>query len=256
MVILGRLLPLATLLVGFLFAPADVMGQGIAPDPSLKAQAGSIEEETVEPVEPDPPGDPDDIDQENGGEDEDGAEHRGFFFRFALGLGWGWIGGEGTLPPSKGVVAVEDPAHNAPLFNLALSLGGGVFGFALHVGGVYEKMLLRADDPTEMGFTLMGVGGGLTYYFTDYDFFATAQVRFMGLMIFMKDVICDDYFADKFEWYRGPGVALTLGKEWFKEEKDKGVGLGLQFNFARLSHDNGVTIDYMSLLLMLTISKF
>lgn len=247
-----RIFIATTLLLAALLASSLASAQGVDPDPTLRDQADPVPADDLEdPLPPEPVddlGEPDDL-------DDDDEKHKGFFFRFALGLGWGWLQGEGTLPPAKGLKAVEDPTHNAPLFNLALSLGGGFYGFAIHVGGVYEKMLLRSDSP-EIGYTLMGVGGGLTYYFTDYDFYATAQVRFMGLMMFMKGVVCDDYFEDKYEWYKGPGVAFTLGKEWFKEEKERGLGLGLQFNWARLSHDNGVTIDYMSFLVLLTVTKF
>ena len=217
--------------------------------PAVLAQDGESAQGLDKPVTTEPVYD-------DGGEEQEEDDHEGFFFRFALGLGWGWLRGDGTLPPAKGIRAIEDPEHDSPVFNMALSLGGGFLDLALHVGVVYERMILRDDSPTEMGFTLMGIGGGLTYYFTDFDFYATAQIRLMGLMMYMKDVVCDSYCADKYEWYRGPGIALTLGKEWFEEEKDRGVGLGIQFNWAHLTHDDDATISYTSLLLLLTVTKF
>jgi hypothetical protein len=188
-------------------------------------------------------------------EEEDGEDHKGFFFRFALGLGWAWLNGDGAMPPAKGLQLVEEPTYSSPVFNFSLDLGGGFLDLGLHLGVLYERMILRSDDPLEMGITLMGVGGGATYYFTDNDFYVTAQVRLVGLLMFMPGVICDRYFSDKFEWYRGPGFSVTLGKEWFGDD-DGGIGLGIQGNYAYLMHSGGFAIHYGSLLLVLTLTHF
>ena len=237
-----------TILILLLF-PTVMFGQGVAPDPTLISS---------EPPSQDPVEEPELFDDT--GEDleevDDEEDHEGFFFRFTLGLGWGWVQGDGTMPPCKGIERINDPSHHSPVLNSAMSLGAGFFNFAVHLGVVYERMLMRADDPTSMGFTLWGIGGGLTYYFTDHDFFVTAQMRYMALLLFIPGVICEDYNEDKYKWYKGPGIAATLGKEWFKEGKDGGVGIGLQFNYARLNHDRGFSFDYMSVLLLLTLTKF
>jgi hypothetical protein len=187
--------------------------------------------------------------------DDEKEEHKGFLFRLTLGLGWAFLYGDGTLEPSVGMRRIEDPRHDAPAFNVALDLGGGFKGLGLHVGGVIERMILRADDPTEMGFTLFGVGGGLSYYFTKYDFYATAQVRFYGLMVYVPGVLCDAALSEKYQWYRGPGVSAGLGKEWFGKN-DKGLGLGLQVNYARLTNDDWAKFDYVSVMLALTYTHF
>ncbi|MFO8073162.1 MAG: hypothetical protein R6V85_14920 [Polyangia bacterium] len=181
--------------------------------------------------------------------------HRGFFFRMNLGLGWSWIFGRGTLSPAKGLRRIDDPEHHSPALSLALSLGGGLRSFALHLGVLVERMVLRARDPVEMGFTLLGIGGGLTYYFTEHDFFATARARLVGLMLYQPGVLCDDFFEDKYQWYGGPGVSLTLGKEWFGDDEG-GVGLGIQGSWARLEKDSGTRFDYASVLVLLTVSHF
>jgi len=234
--------------------------QGVSPDPALMDPAAATDGEVVPPAPPAPDAAPIEAPAEH--VDEYEGHHRGFFFRLALGLGWGWLDGKGTLPAAKGLRVAEDFSHDSPLFNFALSLGGGFLGLALHLDVLYERLFLRSDDPIEMGVTMMGVGGGLSYYFSDYDFFATAQVRLTGMMTFMPQVVCEDYYPDKFEWYRGPGFSLTLGKEWYDdaddrgEEDEGGIGLGLQGNYARLTHDNGVVFNYFSLLLVLTVSHF
>jgi hypothetical protein len=240
---------LAPTIFTLLLFPTVVFGQGVAPDPTLISS---------EPPSQDPVEDPEVFDDtgEDLGEVDYEEDHEGLFFRFALGIGWGWVQGDGTMPPSKGIERINDPSHHSPVFNMALSLGAGFYDLAVHLGVVMERMIVRADDPASMGFTLWGIGGGLTYYFTDHDFFVTARMRYMAMLLFMPGVICDDYNEDKYEWYKGPGFAVTLGKEWFKEGKDGGVGLGLQFNYARLNHDGAFSFDYMSILLLLTLTKF
>jgi hypothetical protein len=188
-------------------------------------------------------------------QEQEKEDHEGFLFRLTVGLGWAFLYGDGALAPSVGMRRIEDPEHDSPALNLSLDVGGGFKNLGIHVGGVVEKMILRADDPTEMGFTLFGVGGGLSYYFTKYDFYATAQARFVGLMVYVPGVLCDAALGEKYQWYRGPGVTVGLGKEWFGDD-DKGLGLGVQVNYAKLKHGSYAEFDYVSVMLALTFTKF
>lgn len=251
--------PLHTLIVlaaatAILAAPALAGAQDEEQAPA-EPPADSPEEAPAEAPAESPAAADREEDEEEDEEEEEDDYHEGFFFRFALGLGWGWISGDGTMTPAKGLQLVEDPTHNSPVFNFTLSLGGGFLDLGLHLGVLYERMILRSDEPIEMGITLMGIGGGATYYFTDNDFFVTAQVRLIGLLMFMPGVICDRYFSDKFEWYRGPGFSVTLGKEWYGDD-DGGIGLGIQGNYAYLMHASEFAFHYGSLLLVLTLTRF
>lgn len=187
-------------------------------------------------------------------EEDEKEEHEGFLFRMTLGLGYSRLDGAGTMDPLRGLRRIDDPEHESPGFNFALDFGGGFKGFGLHLGVLLERMILRDRTPTKMGVTLFGVGGGLSYYFTSYDFYATAQARLIGMMAYLPETVCDNYFVDKYEWYRGPGFSLTLGKEWFGDD-DSGVGLGLQGNYAYL-WGHGVKYNYLSILLVLTVTRF
>ena len=192
---------------------------------------------------------------EEGAAEEEREGHKGFLFRFTIGLGWAWINGDGPLEPAIGLRRVDDPKHTSPAFNASMDIGGGFKNLGIHVGGAYERMILRADSPTEMGFTLLGVGGGLSYYFTEHDFYATAQIRFVGLLLYLPGVMCDAKRSEKYQSYQGPGLTVGLGKEWFGDN-DKGLGLGLQLNYARLKNDPWAEFDYVSLMLALTFTKF
>jgi hypothetical protein len=222
---------------------------------SAPALAGGQSEDAAAPPSEPEPAAAEQEEQEEEDEEEEDEYHKGFFFRFSLGLGWAWLSGEGTMPPAKGLPAGIDPRHNSPAFNFTLDLGGGFLDLGLHLGVLYERMIVRGGEPNELGVTLMGIGGGATYYFTDNDFFVTAQVRLVGLLLYMPAVICDRYFSDKFEWYRGPGFSVTLGKEWFGDDEG-GIGLGLQGNYAYLMHSGGFAFHYGSLLLVLTLTRF
>jgi hypothetical protein len=192
---------------------------------------------------------------QNGEDQKEHEDHKGFLFRFTIGLGCAWIFGDGTLSPAIGARRVDEPRHTSPALNLSMDFGGGFKNLGIHVGGVFERMILRADHPTEMGFTLFGVGGGLSYYFTKYDFYATAQVRFMGLLVYLPCVLCDVKIGEKYQSYQGPGVTVGVGKEWFGDN-DKGFGIGLQFNYAKLKNDPWAEFDYVSIMLALTFTKF
>jgi hypothetical protein len=193
--------------------------------------------------------------EDEGEEEQEDDHHEGFFFRFRLGLGWAWMLGRGALRPAKGLRLIEDPEHDSPALGLALDLGGGFLDLGLHLGVLWERLILRADEPEELGFSLFGLGGGLTYYFTDNDLFATVDVRLIGLLLYLPGVMCEDYYADRFESYRGPGVSLTLGKEWFGDD-DGGIGLGIQGSYARLAKGGGGRFDYASVMLVLSLTHF
>lgn len=234
--------------------PAD--GPAEAPVEVPAEPPAAPEADATEPAEPPAATESkDDVNEENEEDEEEDDYHEGFFFRFSLGLGCGWLRGDGSMPPSKGLQLVEDPTHVSPVFNFSLDLGGGFLDLGLHLGVLYERMILRSDEPIEMGVTLMGIGGGATYFFTDNDFFVTAQVRLVGLLLYLPGVICDYYFSDKFEWYRGPGFSVTLGKEWYGDD-DGGIGLGIQGNYAYLMHSGEFAFHYGSLLLVLTLTHF
>lgn len=188
-------------------------------------------------------------------QEDEKEEHEGFLFRLTFGLGWAFLRGEGTLAPAIGIRRIDEIEHNSPALNLSMDFGGGFKGFGIHVGGVIERMILRADEPTEMGFTLFGVGGGLSYYFTDYDFYATAQLRFVGMRLYLPNVLCDVELGEKYQSYQGPGFTIGVGKEWFGDN-DKGLGLGLQLNYAKLEDGDWMEFDYVSLMLALTFTKF
>jgi hypothetical protein len=188
-------------------------------------------------------------------EPEADQDHKGFLFRLTIGLGCGWMQGDGTLEPAIGLRRVDDPHHVSPAVNLSIDLGGGFKDLGIHVGGVYERMLLRADDPTAMGLTILGVGGGLSYYFTEHDLYATAQFRYYGLRLYLPDVPCDADVAEKWQSYQGPGFTVGLGKEWFGEN-DRGLGLGIQVNYGKLRNGSWAAIDYVSLMLAITFTKF
>ena len=226
-----------------------------APEP--QAEAGTTQPdpqtEAVAPAEETSPPAP--ATDQSGEDEKEHEDHKGFLFRFTIGLGYAWIFGDGTLAPSIGLRRVEEPSHESPAFNVSMDFGGGFKDFGIHVGGVWERMILRADEPVEMGFTLFGVGGGLSYYFTKYDFYATAQARFVGLILYLPGVLCSAERGEKHQSYQGPGVTVGIGKEWFGDN-DKGLGLGLQLNYAKLKNDPWTELDYVSLMLALTFTKF
>ena len=190
---------------------------------------------------------------ENEDEEKDEEDHRGFYSKISIGLGHGWVIGDGKMNPLPGLKRIEDPFHHSPVFNLAADWGGGFKNLALHLGIFFERMIFRASEPEEIGFTLPGISGGASYYFV-HDFFVTAHVRLMGLMLFLPGVVCDSYFADKYEWLGGPGFGVTLGKEWFGGN-ERGVGLGIQGNYAYL-YSSEISFNYFSALVLLTISRF
>ena len=113
-----RIRLLVPTILALLLFPTMAFGQGVAPDPTLMSPPPPLEDPVEDPAEPDYP----DEDLE---EEEDEEYHEGFFFRFTLGLGWGWVEGDGTMPPSKGIERIDDPSHHSPVFNMAI-LGLGI----------------------------------------------------------------------------------------------------------------------------------
>jgi hypothetical protein len=253
-------------LAAILLAAGSLRAQESTTAPEPQAEAGTTQPEPQAEAATPPPAEaaplaaaetspPAPAAEQDGEKEEEREDHKGFLFRFTIGLGWAWIFGDGSLAPAIGLPRVDEPHHTSPAFNVSMDFGGGFKNIGIHVGGVFERMILRADTPVEMGFTLFGVGGGLSYYFTEYDFYATAQVRFMGLRLYLPGVLCGVELGEKYQSYQGPGVTVGLGKEWFGDN-DKGLGLGLQFNYAKLKSDPWAEFDYVSLMLALTFTKF
>lgn len=187
-------------------------------------------------------------------EEEDDA-HKGFFSRFELGLGYAWIFGGGVMPPAPGLSRIENPFHHTPTLSLSADFGGSIVpNLSLHAGFLVEKPILRYHGREKMAFNLLGLGIGVSYYFTPYDLFLTGRFRVVGMFIFLPDVACEKYFKDKYEVYGGPGLSITLGKEWFGND-DGGVGIGLQMNYYHIIHSS-IDFDYLSLLFVLTVTGF
>jgi hypothetical protein len=240
------------LVAALLLASGSLRAQESITAPEPQAETGTTQTAAAAPAAETAPPAPA---AEGDAEEEEREDHKGFLFRFTIGLGWAWISGDGALEPAIGLRRVDDLKHTSPAFNASMDFGGGFKSLGIHVGGVYERMILREDSPTEMGFTLLGVGGGLSYYFTEHDFYATAQFRFYGLRLYLPDVPCDAKVGEKWQSYQGPGFTFGLGKEWFGDN-DKGLGLGLQVNYAKLKNDPWAELDYVSLMLALTFTKF
>ncbi len=187
-------------------------------------------------------------------EEEEEEQHEGRYFHMALGLGYSWIVAGGTLNPLPGLERVDDPTHQTPTLNLAFDWGAGIIdNLALHLGIYFEKMLTRSPSP-EIAFTLLGLGGGASYYFDRIDLYLTTQLRYVGMLLFFPSIVCERYFSDKYEWYGGPGLSFTVGKEWFGNNA-RGIGLGLQGNFAHLRGDD-VNFNYFSLMIVGTVTRF
>ncbi len=134
---------------------------------------------------------------------------------------------------------------------LALSglLGGGGNDLAIAAELSFEHMLARVKEPSRAGFKLFGLGVTGSYYF-EHDWFFTAHLRWVTMIVFMPDIEC---FWQCIDGTSGPGLGLTVGKEWFGDG-DGSVGLALQGNYAKLGGDPELT--YASLLGLLTLTHF
>ncbi|MBN2715377.1 MAG: hypothetical protein JXX14_05950 [Deltaproteobacteria bacterium] len=186
--------------------------------------------------------------------------HRGLFLRFAPGLGLGVAWARGTMDPRPGLEAITNPRHTTLTGTIGLDIGAGLSRrLALHVGTFYEKMIFRMKDPTNVVFSILGVGAGLTWYFTDLELYLTGQFRWVGMLLKFPEVSCSDYFDDTFEWYKGPGMSLTFGREWFESPTDdNATGIGIQANYYRMHGgiDKAYAFNHFSLLAVLTFTHF
>jgi hypothetical protein len=138
-----------------------------------------------------------------------------------------------------------------------LQLGAGFEDFALAAEVLYEVMLTEKEDPDNVGFQMFGIGLAAAYY-TDDDFLIGAQLRYLGMILWREGIPC---FWDRGASASGPGIGVTLGKEWYDERehnggtRDKsGLGIALQGNYAKFEGD--ADFDYLSLLLELSMTRF
>ncbi len=196
----------------------------------------------------------------NGGSEADDEEkeeepHEGLFAHFDLGLGYGAVRG-GSLGPEPGFRPIDDLSFSGLVLATSMQLGAGVEDFALGVELLYEVMLTEKEEPDNVGFQMFGIGLGATYY-TDDDYLIGGQLRYLGMILWREGIPC---FWDRGATASGPGVGLTLGKEWYDERRegqgrDKGgLGLALQGNYAAFEGD--ADFDYVSLLLQLSMTRF
>lgn len=212
-------------------------------EPSARAQPPTAQPPNAEPREP---------------KRQKLKPHRGFFAHADLGLGYGWIFG-GSLGPEPGFKPVNDLSFSGPVLNTSLQLGGGGRDLSVAAELLYEVMLTEREQPSNIGFQMFGIGLGATYY-TDDDYLLGAQLRYLGMILWREDVPC---FWDRAVGTSGPGVGVTLGKEWFgrsrrrghtNERKHGGIGLALQGNYAAFQSDPN--FRYLSLLLQLSLTRF
>lgn len=198
-------------------------------------------------------------------EEEEVEPHRGFFGHFDVGLGYGFVHG-GALGPEPGFRPVDDLSFSGPVFGTSLQIGGGAKDFSLAAELMYELMLTEKEEPDNVGFQMFGIGLGANYY-TDDDFLIGAQLRYLGMILWREDVPC---FWDRGAGTSGPGVGITLGKEWFgdrrrnrnrddnddrdDDDNEGGIGIALQGNYAAFQGDPD--LRYMSLLLQLSMTRF
>jgi hypothetical protein len=207
-------------------------------------------------------------------EDEDLPPHRGVFARLTAGLGIGHVSGK--LGPEPGFKPIDPLSHTAPVLGVAGQLGGGFENFALAGELLYERMLTRVLEPSRVSFSLFGVGFAASAYLRD-DWFVTGHVRWLMMLLWKSEVPC---WYDRGDATTGPGIGLTLGKEWYghrhrrdryygdspyggegtrarRHDEDRGeggIGLALQGNYASLS--GNPDLDYWSGLLVLTLTHF
>ncbi|MBN2192212.1 MAG: hypothetical protein JW751_05305 [Polyangiaceae bacterium] len=166
-----------------------------------------------------------------------------------LTLSGGIANVRGDLDPKPGFKPIYDLDHTAPVLGMAGMLGGGGRNLALAAELSYEHILRRAQDSSVAGFQLFGLGFAGSYYF-DHDWFLTAHLRWVSMIVFMPDIPC---FWDRIDGTGGPGLGVTTGKEWFGEDNGA-VGLALQGNCAKLNGKPDLT--YLSGLALLTFTHF
>jgi hypothetical protein len=157
--------------------------------------------------------------------------------------------GNGDLKVEPGFRPVEDLSHSGPVLGAYLQGGVGHSDFALAVELMYERMLTRLEEPSNVSFQSFGLGVAAAYYF-DSDFHLGAQLRYVGLLMWRRQIPC---FWDQGDWTWGPGVGATLGKEWFGDD-DSGIGLAVQGSYAFLT--GKPDLRYASVLGVLTLTGF
>ncbi len=185
------------------------------------------------------------------GGEEGEADHAGGFVRLTLGLGVGHVEG-GRLGPEPGFHPIEDLSHTGPVLGAAFLVGGGAADLALAGELTYERMLTHLERRSEVGFSLYGIGIAGTAY-SDDEWFVTAHLRWLMMMLWRCEIPC---WWDRGDTTMGPGVGVTVGKEWFdkNEDDEDAVGIALQGNYASLNGEPQV--DYYSGLLLLTLTSF
>lgn len=201
------------------------------------------------------------VDRPSGSDDEHKrvVPHSGFFTHLDLGLGYGFILG-GALGPEPGFRPIDDLSFSAPVLGTSLQLGGGGRDFSVAAELSYEMMLVDKEKPDNVGFQMFGIGLGANYY-TEDDYLIGAQLRYLGMILWRENIPC---FCDRPLGTSGPGVGLTLGKEWYRRERHAdddrehrnkgGMGLALQGNYAAFNSDPD--LHYASLLLQLSLTAF
>lgn len=190
-----------------------------------------------------------------GKKQQDDQDHEGFFSRFSLGLGYGTYVGDGRADPIPGVRVIEDPSHGSLALNLALDWGTGIIdNLAIHIGFAFETLLDSDEDSSIDGFYLFGIGGGASYYFVPVDIYLSGHIRWVGALLYIPDAPCSVLSLEKLEGFSGIGLSLSIGKEWFDDEKSLGFGIGLQGNYVHLG--GKPDIDYFSVMLVPTLTNF
>lgn len=187
-----------------------------APQPMAPALNAVPPSNYAEPPPPPPP------------QEDEEEDHAGGFGRADVGLGYGWVG-NGDLAVEPGFKPVDNLDFSGPVVGVSAQGGAGFSNFALAGEFVYERMLARLEQPSNVSFQLFGVGIGAAYYLPD-DFHVGAQLRYVGLLLWRREIPC---FWDRGDWSWGPGVGATLGKEWFGDD-DTGIGFAVQGNYAAL----------------------
>jgi hypothetical protein len=197
-------------------------------------------------------------------EEERDLPHAGLYARFTAGFGVGHIG-NGDLPPKPGFKPIYGLGHTSPVLSVAGQVGAGAENFALAAELLYEQMLTRVEHPSPVGFQIVALGLAGSYY-TEHDWFATGHLRWVGLLYRMSDCKC---FFDQLDSTWGPGVGITLGKEWFSRlsseyssheqwrrsrRRHSSIGLAVQGNYARFVY--APKLEYYSGLVLLTLSHF
>ncbi len=187
-------------------------------------------------------------------QEKEGEPHEGFFGHLDLGLGYAAVRG-GSLPPEPGFRPIDDLSFSGVVLATSAQVGGGVEDFALAAELLYEVMLTEREEPDNVGFQMFGIGIAGAHY-TDDDFLIGAQLRYLGMLLWRDNIPC---FWDRGVTASGPGVGVTLGKEWFRDSQDDhrregGMGIALQGNYA--TFDGGADFDYLSFLLQLSMTRF